>query len=45
MAGKQAKTLTRSQVQAALRQARQGRHLQRNRMMILLSVKVGPRAG
>jgi integrase len=45
MAGKQAKTLTRSQVQAALRHARHGRYPQRDRVMILLSVKAGLRAG
>jgi integrase len=45
MAGKQAKILTRSQVAAALRQARHGRYPQRDRVMILLSVKAGLRAG
>jgi integrase len=45
MAGKQAKTLTRQQVLAALRRARCGRYPQRDRVMILLSVKAGLRAG
>jgi integrase/recombinase XerD len=45
MAGKQAKTLTRQQVRAALRRARCGRYPQRDRVMILLSVKAGLRAG
>src|SRR5437764_6601164 len=45
MAGKQAKTLTRSQVQGALRHARHSRYPQRDRVMILLSVKAGLRAG
>src|SRR4051795_13136745 len=45
MAGKQAKTLTRRQVRAALRRARGGRYPQRDRVMILLSVKAGLRAG
>src|SRR5712671_3550982 len=45
MAGKQAKTLTRQQVVAALRRARRGRYPQRDRVMILLSVKAGLRAG
>ena len=45
MAGKQAKTLSRRQVIAALRQARRGRYPQRDRVMILLSVKAGLRAG
>jgi integrase/recombinase XerD len=45
MPGKQAKTLTRQQVVAALRHARQGRYPQRDRAMILLSVKAGLRAG
>jgi integrase/recombinase XerD len=44
MAGKQAKTLTRQQVVAALRRARRGRYPQRDRVMILLSVKAGLRA-
>jgi integrase/recombinase XerD len=45
MAGKQAKILTRQQVLAALRCARRGRYPQRDRVMILLSVKAGLRAG
>jgi integrase len=45
MAGKQAKTLTRQQVRAALHRARRGRYPQRDRVMILLSVKAGLRAG
>jgi integrase/recombinase XerD len=45
MAGKQAKTLSRQQVVAALRHARRGRYPQRDRVMILLSVKAGLRAG
>ncbi len=45
MAGKQAKTLSRRQFIAALRQARRGRYPQRDRVMILLSVKAGLRAG
>ncbi len=45
MAGKQAKTLSRQQIVAALRQARRGRYPQRDRVMILLSVKAGLRAG
>src|SRR3954469_11365960 len=45
MAGKQAKVLTRHQVVAALRRARRGRYPQRDRVMILLSVKAGLRAG
>src|SRR5437764_7221230 len=45
MAGKQAKTLTRQQVRAALHRARRGRYPRRDRVMILLSVKAGLRAG
>jgi integrase len=45
MPGKQAKTLSRQQVLAALRRARRGRYPQRDRVMILLSVKAGLRAG
>lgn len=45
MAGKQAKTLTRQQVLAALRRTRCGRYPQRDRVIILLSVKAGLRAG
>src|SRR3954454_11429599 len=45
MAGKQAKILTRQQVRAALSRARRGRYAHRDRVMILLSVKAGLRAG
>src|SRR3954471_2035072 len=45
MAGKQAKTLSRQQVRTALSRARRGRYPQRARVMILLSVKAGLRAG
>src|SRR3954470_11052344 len=45
MAGKQAKILTRQQVRAALHRARSGRYPERDRVMILLSVKAGLRAG
>src|SRR4051812_42458501 len=45
MAGKQAKILTRQQVRAALSRARRGRYAQRDRVMVLLSVKAGLRAG
>src|SRR5579862_52039 len=45
MAGKQAKVLTRQQVRAALRRARHGRYPERDRVMVLLSVKAGLRAG
>jgi integrase len=45
MAGKQAKILTRQQIVAAPRRARRGRYPQRDRVMILLSVKAGLRAG
>ena len=45
MAGKQAKILSRQQVLAALRHARRSRYPQRDRVMILLSVKAGLRAG
>src|SRR3954469_14312586 len=45
MAGKQAKVLTRHQVLAALRRVRRSRYPQRDRVMILLSVKAGLRAG
>ena len=45
MAGKQAKILTRQQVNAALRHARLGRYPQRDRVMVLLSFKAGLRAG
>jgi integrase len=45
MAGKQAKVLNRQQVHAALRYVRRSRYPQRDRVMILLSVKAGLRAG
>jgi integrase/recombinase XerD len=45
MAGKQAKILTRQQILAALRRTRHSRYPQRDRVMILLSVKAGLRAG
>src|ERR1700730_2242474 len=45
MAGKQAKILTGQQVAAALRRARRARYPERDRIMILLSVKAGLRAG
>src|SRR3984893_5157094 len=45
MAGKQAKILTRQQIRAALRRARRARYPERDRIMILLSVKAGLRAG
>ena len=45
MAGKQAKILSGRQVAAALRRARRSRYPQRDRVMILLSVKAGLRAG
>jgi len=45
MPGKQAKVLTRLQVRAALRWVRHGRYPERDRVMILLSVKAGLRAG
>lgn len=45
MAGKQAKILTGQQVAAALRRARRGRYAERDRVMILLSIKAGLRAG
>src|SRR3954468_18722989 len=45
MAGKQAKILTRQQVRTALSRARRSRYPQRDRVMILLSVKAGLRAG
>lgn len=45
MAGKQAKVLTQSQFEAALRAAKTGRHGLRNQVMLLLSVKAGLRAG
>src|SRR5437764_5109337 len=45
MAGKQANVLSRQQVAAALRHVRRSRYPQRDRVMILLSVKAGLRAG
>jgi len=45
MPGKQAKTLTRAQIAAALRQVRRSRYPERDRVMLLLSVKAGLRAG
>ena len=45
MAGKQAKILTAGQLELAMRLAGRGRHAARNRLMILLSVKAGLRAG
>ena len=45
MPGKQAKILSRQQVLTALRHARRSRYPQRDRVMILLSVKAGLRAG
>src|ERR1700682_5165150 len=45
MAGKQAKILTGQQIAAALRRARRGRYAERDRVMILLSLKAGLRAG
>jgi integrase len=45
MAGKQAKTLTKQQLAAALRRAGHGRYPDRDRAMVLLSVKAGLRAG
>src|ERR1700687_2621112 len=45
MAGKQAKTLSRQKVVAALRRTRHSRYPQRERLMILLSVRGGVRGG
>ena len=45
MAGKQAKTLTKQLLAAALRRAAHGRYPDRDRVMVLLSVKAGLRAG
>jgi integrase len=45
IAGKQAKTLTKQQLAAALRRAGRGRYPDRDRAMVLLSVKAGLRAG
>ena len=44
MAGKQAKTLSNNDLNRILRRARQGRYPERDRAMILLSVKAGLRA-
>ncbi len=45
MPGKHAKTLTKQQLMAALRRAARSRYPERDRAMILLSVKAGLRAG
>src|ERR1700736_6106756 len=45
MAGKHAKTLTKQQLTAALRRAAHSRYPERDRVMVLLSVKAGLRAG
>ena len=45
MAGKHAKTITKQQLKAALRRAAHNRYPDRDRAMILLSVKAGLRAG
>src|SRR5260370_27023084 len=45
MPGKQAKTATKEQFAAAFRRARYGRYPDRDRAMVLLSVKAGLRAG
>jgi integrase len=45
MAGKHAKTLTKQQLTAALRRAADSRYPDRDRVMVLLSVKAGLRAG
>jgi integrase len=45
MAGKQAKTLTKQQLTIALRRAGRSRYADRDRAMILLSIKAGLRAG
>src|ERR1700751_2960748 len=45
MAGRHAKTLTKQQFAAALRRAAQSRYPDRDRVMVLLSVKAGNRAG
>jgi integrase/recombinase XerD len=45
MAGKQAKLLTDAQVARCLAAASHGRHGARNRVIVLLSVKAGLRAG
>jgi integrase len=45
MAGKHAKTITKQQFTAALRRAARSRYPDRDRVMVLLSVKAGLRAG
>src|SRR5271170_746372 len=45
MAGKHAKTLTKQQLAAALRRAAQSRYPERDRVIVLLSLKAGLRAG
>jgi len=45
MAGRQAKTLTKQQLAAALRRAVQSRYGDRDRVIVLLSAKAGLRAG
>jgi integrase len=45
MAGRHAKTLTKQQLAAALRRAAHSRYPERDRVMVLLSVKAGLRAG
>ncbi|MGE0093767.1 MAG: tyrosine-type recombinase/integrase [Alphaproteobacteria bacterium] len=45
MAGKQAKILSRRQLEAALQAVRRGRHSERDRVIVLLSAKAGLRAG
>lgn len=45
MAGKQAKVLSKAQEHALLQQAATGRHPERDRVMVLLSIKAGLRAG
>jgi integrase len=45
MAGKHAKTLTKQQLAAALRRVAKGRYPDRDRVMVLLSLKAGLRAG
>jgi integrase/recombinase XerD len=45
MAGRQAKILTKTQERALLRKATEGRYPERDRVMVLLSVKAGLRAG
>lgn len=45
MSGKQAKILSKAQEHALLKQAGRGRHPERDRVMVLLSIKAGLRAG